>query len=110
MNLSAQDIMEIMERAKKLGVITLKLEGVEVGWQISEPEKQSEEEKATPASINHHSEVFKTRKTSTRNSSKAQTHCKKCSTELRQGQYGMYCHECYLRRKEERFQQNRGGY
>lgn len=84
----------ILQKAKALGVVSLKLQGFEAAFDVQDaPMEQVEEEQEAP-----------------RRSEVRETHggCNKCGSGLIEGKFGPYCHSCYVRRKEKNgFQRSR---
>lgn len=86
---SAREVVEILEKAKALGVISIKLSGFEAEWEIPrDTETAPEREPEAPAK-----RPLPTEPTS--------DPCDVCGEEKIEGQFGLYCRKCYLRRKEE---------
>lgn len=87
---TAKEIMEILEKAKELGVVSLNIEGIQVSWNVSES-KTIQVSRAPSKEI-------------TQTDSKK---CPKCRSEMEEGQYGVYCRECYLKRKDANFSKSK---
>lgn len=97
---TSREVMELLEKARALGVVTMKLPGFEASWEltpptVSKPPPQQHRHPALEAAARHgeSGESFGT--------------CEKHAEALIEGNWGKpYCRSCHLDRKEKRWQQS----
>lgn len=80
---TASEVVEILIKAKELGVVTMKLQGFEAAFDVQDPPKV----------------VSSTLLNSLPN--KKSNACETCGRIKVQGRFGLYCHACWLAEKED---------
>jgi uncharacterized paraquat-inducible protein A len=93
---SAREVIEILEKAKELGVISITLPGFEATWHPQSDALQQE-------AVETHCELPQDFR------EEATGECPRCNSELTVGRWGPYCHPCFLKRKEKNFQRLQRG-
>lgn len=79
---SSREVIEILERARELGVISIKLEGFEAEFDLRK--------KITYEELQDGNQL-----------------CDVCGSEKQSGEYGYYCRPCYIKRKEKTWREKK---
>lgn len=106
-NYTAQEIVQILERAKTLGVAFLKVEGFEATWALERPAPAAVDH-SRPAPISDgaplaHQRGWQEGRARYDGPRRAASLCPDCRDEMKIGKWGkLYCVSCYIASKEAR--------
>lgn len=100
---TAKEVVEILQKAKELGVISLRLPGFSAGWNVQDDSDSQDEEhepesalppasSSKPDSRSHYFED--------KNRNQNET-CWKCGDAMSLGNWGLFCKSCYAERKSQ---------